>query len=145
MILKSNQCKCALYPSKLMVLAAQVSLKNIYFLLYFVFRHFLYILPLFVWISFWILPLFFWIYYKSFFPRTRKHMQISTSITEVVVLLQFFKSLNKNKYLIYFPQRGRERNREPETSMREKQQPVASCTPPTGFGPPTYAHAFHRN
>ncbi|KAK1338518.1 hypothetical protein QTO34_001635 [Cnephaeus nilssonii] len=33
--------------------------------------------------------------------------------------------------------RGRERDREPETSMREKHRPAASCTPPTGDVPET--------
>ncbi|EPQ13455.1 Kinetochore-associated protein 1 [Myotis brandtii] len=40
-------------------------------------------------------------------------------------------------YFIDFLQRGRERDREPETSMREKHRSAASCTSPTGDVPAT--------
>ncbi|KAK1327815.1 hypothetical protein QTO34_012723, partial [Cnephaeus nilssonii] len=41
-------------------------------------------------------------------------------------------------------QSGRERDRELETSMREKHQSAASCTPPTGDVPTTKVHALDR-
>ncbi|KAK1347077.1 hypothetical protein QTO34_000941 [Cnephaeus nilssonii] len=41
--------------------------------------------------------------------------------------------------------RGRERERELETSMREKHPSAASCTPPTGDVPATKVHALDRN
>ncbi|ELK27554.1 PWWP domain-containing protein 2A [Myotis davidii] len=41
--------------------------------------------------------------------------------------------------------RGRERDRESETSMREKHRSAASCTPPTGDVPATKVHALDRN
>nr|KAF6316185.1 hypothetical protein mPipKuh1_008696 [Pipistrellus kuhlii] len=47
--------------------------------------------------------------------------------------------------LFYFLQRGRERDRELETWMREKHRPVASCTAPTGDVPATKVHALDRN
>nr|KAF6318666.1 hypothetical protein mPipKuh1_008650 [Pipistrellus kuhlii] len=53
--------------------------------------------------------------------------------------------LKKNIYFIDFVQRGRERDRELETSMRESHQSAASCTPPTGDMPATKAHAPDRN
>ncbi|KAK1331972.1 hypothetical protein QTO34_007649, partial [Cnephaeus nilssonii] len=40
--------------------------------------------------------------------------------------------------------RGRERDRELETSMREKHRSAASCTPPTGDVPTTKVHALTR-
>ncbi|XP_023611733.1 zinc finger protein 395 isoform X2 [Myotis lucifugus] len=42
-------------------------------------------------------------------------------------------------------QRGRERDRESETSMREKHRSAASCTSPTGDVPATQVHALDRN
>ncbi|KAK1335335.1 hypothetical protein QTO34_003121 [Cnephaeus nilssonii] len=48
-------------------------------------------------------------------------------------------------YLIDFLQRGRERDRKPETSMREKHRSAASCTPPTGDVPATNIRALDRN
>ncbi|KAK1337200.1 hypothetical protein QTO34_001823 [Cnephaeus nilssonii] len=42
-------------------------------------------------------------------------------------------------------QRGRERDRELETSMRENHRPAASCTPPTRDVPATNVHALDRN
>ena len=51
----------------------------------------------------------------------------------------------KNIYFIYFLQRERERNRELETSMREKHQSAASCTPPPGDVPTTKVHALDWN
>nr|KAF6342994.1 hypothetical protein mPipKuh1_010725 [Pipistrellus kuhlii] len=47
--------------------------------------------------------------------------------------------------LIDFTQRGIERDRELETSMREKHRPAASCTPPTGDVPATNVHALDWN
>ncbi|XP_054581044.1 uncharacterized protein LOC129151151 [Eptesicus fuscus] len=41
--------------------------------------------------------------------------------------------------------RGRERDKELETSMREKHRSAASCTPPTGDVPATKVHALDRN
>ncbi|KAK1334102.1 hypothetical protein QTO34_005102 [Cnephaeus nilssonii] len=41
--------------------------------------------------------------------------------------------------------RGRERDRELETSMREKHRSAASCTPPTGDVPTTKIHALDWN
>ena len=38
-----------------------------------------------------------------------------------------------------------ERDRELETSMREKHRPAASCTPPTRDVPTTNVHALDRN
>nr|KAF6267009.1 hypothetical protein mMyoMyo1_011845 [Myotis myotis] len=51
----------------------------------------------------------------------------------------------KNIYFIDFLQRGRERDRELETSMREEHQSAASCTPPTGDVPATKVHALDWN
>ena len=51
----------------------------------------------------------------------------------------------KKIYFIDFLQRGGERDRELETSMREKHQPAASCTPPTGDVPTTNVHALDLN
>nr|KAF6355354.1 hypothetical protein mMyoMyo1_011516 [Myotis myotis] len=48
-------------------------------------------------------------------------------------------------YFIDFLQRGRERDRELETSMREKHRSAASCTSPTGDVPATQVHALDRN
>nr|KAF6374158.1 hypothetical protein mPipKuh1_009397 [Pipistrellus kuhlii] len=48
-------------------------------------------------------------------------------------------------YFIDFVQRGRERERELETSMRESHRSAASCTPPTGDVPSTKVHALDRN
>ena len=48
-------------------------------------------------------------------------------------------------YFIDFVQRGRERDRELETSMRESHRSAASCTPPTGDMPSTKVHALDRN
>nr|KAF6349168.1 hypothetical protein mMyoMyo1_011724 [Myotis myotis] len=48
-------------------------------------------------------------------------------------------------YFIYFLQRGRERDRDLETSMREKHRSAASCTPPTGDVPATKVHALDQN
>nr|KAF6353600.1 hypothetical protein mPipKuh1_010513 [Pipistrellus kuhlii] len=48
-------------------------------------------------------------------------------------------------YFIDFVQRGRERDRELETSMRESHRLAASCTPPTGDMPATKVHALDRN
>ena len=42
-------------------------------------------------------------------------------------------------------QRGRQRDRELETPMREKHRPAASCTPPTGDMAATNVHALDRN
>ena len=44
-----------------------------------------------------------------------------------------------------FLQRGRERDRELETLMRENHQSAASCTPPTGDVPTTKVHALDQN
>ncbi|ELK32792.1 Transmembrane and coiled-coil domain-containing protein 7 [Myotis davidii] len=43
------------------------------------------------------------------------------------------------------PQRGKERDRELETSMREKHRPAASCTPPTGDVSANKVHALDQN
>nr|KAF6392520.1 hypothetical protein mPipKuh1_007726 [Pipistrellus kuhlii] len=48
-------------------------------------------------------------------------------------------------YFIDFVQRGRERDRELETSMRESHRSVASCTLPTGDMPATKVHALDQN
>ena len=48
-------------------------------------------------------------------------------------------------YFIDFVQRGRERDRELETSMRKSHRSAASCTPPTGDMPATEVHALDRN
>ena len=45
-------------------------------------------------------------------------------------------------YFIDFSQRGRKRDRELETLMREKHRSAASCTPPTGDVPTTNEYAF---
>ena len=56
------------------------------------------------------------------------------------------KALHFLKYiLLIFLQRGRERNREFETSVREKHQSAASCTPPPGDMPATKVHALDQN
>nr|KAF6349067.1 hypothetical protein mMyoMyo1_011644 [Myotis myotis] len=55
-------------------------------------------------------------------------------------LYHFFKI-----YFIDFLQKGRERDRELETSMREKHRSPASCTSPTGDMPATQAHAPDQN
>nr|KAF6302544.1 hypothetical protein mPipKuh1_009299 [Pipistrellus kuhlii] len=48
-------------------------------------------------------------------------------------------------YFIDFVQRGKERDRELETSMRESHRSAASCAPPTGDVPTTKVHALDRN
>nr|KAF6355209.1 hypothetical protein mMyoMyo1_011398 [Myotis myotis] len=57
------------------------------------------------------------------------------------ILIDFFFLI----YFIDFLQRGRERDRELETSMREKHRSAASCTSPTGDMPTTQVHALDRN
>nr|KAF6320552.1 hypothetical protein mPipKuh1_008549 [Pipistrellus kuhlii] len=59
----------------------------------------------------------------------------------------FFLSFLKKYFLLIFLQRGRERDRELETSLGEKHRPAASCTPPTGDGdvPATKVHAIDWN
>ena len=47
--------------------------------------------------------------------------------------------------LLIFLQRGRERDRELETSMRENHRSAASCTPPTGDVPATKVHSLDQN
>ena len=50
------------------------------------------------------------------------------------------------KYIfIDFLQRGKERDSDLEMSMREKHQPAASCTLPTGDVPATKVHALDWN
>ena len=56
------------------------------------------------------------------------------------ILFFFFKYI-----LLIFVQRGRERDRELEASMRESHRSAASCTPPTGDVPATKVHALDRN
>nr|KAF6279914.1 hypothetical protein mMyoMyo1_010168 [Myotis myotis] len=56
-------------------------------------------------------------------------------------ILFFFKYI----LLIFFLQRGRERDRELEISMREKHRSAASCTSPTGDVPATQVHALDQN
>ena len=53
----------------------------------------------------------------------------------------FISFFLKKIYFIAFLQRGRERDRELETSMREDHRSAASCTPPTGEVPATKVHA----
>nr|KAF6304794.1 hypothetical protein mPipKuh1_009248 [Pipistrellus kuhlii] len=48
-------------------------------------------------------------------------------------------------YFIDFFNKEEGRDRELETSMREKHRPAASCTPPTGDVPATKVHALDRN
>nr|KAF6276410.1 hypothetical protein mPipKuh1_010536 [Pipistrellus kuhlii] len=48
-------------------------------------------------------------------------------------------------YFIEFLQRGRERDRKLETSMRENHRSAASCTPRTGDVPATKVHTLDRN
>ena len=60
------------------------------------------------------------------------------------LVYQLLYYLLKNILLI-FVQRGRERDREQETSMRESHRSAASCTPPTGDMPATKVHALDRN
>nr|KAF6309712.1 hypothetical protein mPipKuh1_009162 [Pipistrellus kuhlii] len=57
-----------------------------------------------------------------------------------ILFIYFFKI-----YFIDFTQRGIERDRELETSMRENHRSAASCTPPTGDVPTTKVHALDRN
>nr|KAF6392555.1 hypothetical protein mPipKuh1_007756 [Pipistrellus kuhlii] len=51
----------------------------------------------------------------------------------------------KNTFYYFFLQRGRERDRELETQMREKHRSAASHTHPTGDVPATKAHVPHWN
>ena len=51
----------------------------------------------------------------------------------------------KNIFYWFFLQKGRERDWELETSMREKHWSAASCTLPTGDVPETKVHALDRN
>nr|KAF6358531.1 hypothetical protein mPipKuh1_010353 [Pipistrellus kuhlii] len=55
------------------------------------------------------------------------------------------KFLLRANFFSEFLQRGRERDRKLETSMRENHRSAASCTPPTGEMPATKAHAPDRN
>nr|KAF6353455.1 hypothetical protein mPipKuh1_010421 [Pipistrellus kuhlii] len=61
------------------------------------------------------------------------------------ILNLFFFFFVKKIYFLDFVQRGRERDRELETSMRESHRSAASCTPPTGDMPTTKVHALDRN
>nr|KAF6374361.1 hypothetical protein mPipKuh1_009580 [Pipistrellus kuhlii] len=60
-------------------------------------------------------------------------------------LLPIIFSFLKKIYFIDFVQRGRERDGELETSMRESHRSAASCTPPPGDMPTTKVHALDRN
>nr|KAF6358533.1 hypothetical protein mPipKuh1_010355 [Pipistrellus kuhlii] len=62
-----------------------------------------------------------------------------------LLLLFSFLSFSFIIYFIDFLQRGRQRDRELETSMRENHPSAASCTPPTGDVPTTKVHALDRN
>ncbi|CAK6436081.1 unnamed protein product [Pipistrellus nathusii] len=56
-----------------------------------------------------------------------------------------FLKLNFIYLFIFLLQRGREKDRELKTSMREKHQSAASCTLPTGDVPATKVHALDWN
>ncbi|XP_054582661.1 calcium uniporter regulatory subunit MCUb, mitochondrial isoform X2 [Eptesicus fuscus] len=58
---------------------------------------------------------------------------------------QHFDVVQYNKLKEDLAKRGRKRDKKPETSMREKHRPAASCTPPTGDVPTTNEHALDRN
>ncbi|KAK1332128.1 hypothetical protein QTO34_007814 [Cnephaeus nilssonii] len=62
--------------------------------------------------------------------KTRHNVQFK-NVSELLFLKNIF---------IDFLQRGRERDRELETSMREKHRSAASCTPPTRDVPTTNTH-----
>ncbi|CAK6450188.1 unnamed protein product [Pipistrellus nathusii] len=51
----------------------------------------------------------------------------------------------KNIFYSFFTERKRERDRELETSMREKHRSAASCTSPTGDVPATRVHILDQN
>nr|KAF6355291.1 hypothetical protein mMyoMyo1_011462 [Myotis myotis] len=68
------------------------------------------------------------------------HILVSSATAFYFILFYFLKI-----YFIDFLQRGRERERESETSMREKHRSAASCTSPTGDMPATQVHAPDRN
>ena len=59
--------------------------------------------------------------------------------------MAYFIFIFFNIFFIDFVQRGRERDKELETSMRENHPSAASCTPPTGDEPATKVHAFDGN
>ncbi|KAK1328565.1 hypothetical protein QTO34_012138 [Cnephaeus nilssonii] len=77
--------------------------------------------------------------------RLASHMRLFGPLTsqpgaEKLSPLSDFKSSNGGQSVVLFVnchQRGRERDRELETSMREKHRSAASCTPPSGDVPAT--------
>ena len=63
------------------------------------------------------------------------------SVKKSIIYIYIFLNI----YFIDFVQRGRERDKELETSMRESHRSSASCTPATGDMPATKAHALDWN
>ena len=77
-------------------------------------------------------------------PATKVHALDQNRTWNPSVLRQTLCPLSQTgfSYFIHFLQRGRERDRELETSMRENHRSPASCIPPTGDVPATKVHAL---
>ena len=79
-------------------------------------------------------------------------VNVSLSSTFLALCPSLFKSewhcchsYFKKKYVVDFLKRKRERDKESETSMREKHHLATSCMPPTGDVPTTKVHALNWN
>nr|KAF6374426.1 hypothetical protein mPipKuh1_009645 [Pipistrellus kuhlii] len=88
-----------------------------------------------------------WICFLSKVLRTCQfHSKLSRKGTSAFLFCSLCLHFFLKKYiLLIFIQRGRERDRELETLMRESHQSAAPCTPPTGDMPATKVHALARN
>ena len=81
---------------------------------------------------------------KSRYLKTNENKKQLWDIAKAVLRGKF---IVKQAYLdfIDFLQRGRERDRELEASMKENHRSAASCTISTGDVPATKVHALDRN
>ena len=72
------------------------------------------------------------------------HVELAADI----IIMEYKTRIKANFFFIYillFFLQEEERGIELETSMREKHQSAASCTPPTGDVPATKVHALDQN
>ena len=89
----------------------------------------------------------FWTTYRSSVIKVAQFKIACRLVLSIVLILTSlcFLCFYFLIYFIDFSQRGRERDRELETSMRERHRPAASSTPPTGDVPTTNVHALDWN